>query len=706
MKVRSSLKCALLAVACQTWVVTGRVSKNPLGEVIGLLDDLSAKITKEGVAESAAFKEYTAWCDDFSTNKNFEITTATSQKGKLEARIVKQAATIEETSSTIEDLAAGVSTATADLNSATAIRKQEAAEFKSGEKELVEVIDSLARAVTILDREMQKNPAAFAQVDRSDLNSVVQSLGAVVDAAALSVSTTKQLLAFVQSQQGSVEDDSELGAPAADVYTTHSTSILDVLEDLREKAEAQLSELRKSELNSKHNFDLSKQSLKDQITADTKEMDKAKSLMAATKEGKATAEGDLKVTIKDLDTANEALDTATTSCKEVGNNHVASMKAREEELKVVSEAKDILKSSTAGAVGQTYSFLEVRGGSRIHSGLSELKVAAFIKKLALKQHSAALAQLASRVAAVARDSAHEGDEPFAKVNGLIESMIAKLQAEAGAEATEKAYCDEELSKTAEKTEDLGSTISKLTSNIDLAAARSAELKDDVKQLQSELATISKEQAEMDSMREEGRADYVQAKADLELGISGVRKALLLLRDYYGQKDADASFVQQPARPTQHESASGSANSIIGILEVAESDFASNLAKEETVEAEAQESYEKMSQENKVTKATKDKDVQYKTKEITSLEKTMTELGSDREAANTEAAAVLEYDTKLKERCIAKPETYESRKKRRENEIAGLKEALSILDSESSLLQRRGKKSGHHMRGALLKGASS
>eukprot|EP00927_Polykrikos_kofoidii_P015097 TRINITY_DN166_c0_g1_i1.p1 TRINITY_DN166_c0_g1~~TRINITY_DN166_c0_g1_i1.p1 ORF type:complete len:723 (+),score=192.29 TRINITY_DN166_c0_g1_i1:59-2170(+) len=703
MKVRSSLKCALLAVACQTWVVTGRVSKNPLGEVIGLLDDLSAKITKEGVAESAAFKEYTAWCDDFSTNKNFEITTATSQKEKLEAAIVKQAATIEETSSTIEDLAAGVSTATADLKSATAIRRQEAAEFTSGEKELVDVIDALARAVTILDREMQKNPAAFAQVGRGDLKSVVQSLGAVVDAAAFSVSTTKQLLAFVQSQQGSVEDDSELGAPAADVYTTHSTSILDVLEDLREKAEVQLSELRKNELNSKHNYDLLKQSLEDQIAADTKEMDGAKSLMAATKEGKATAEGDLKVTIKDLDTAKEALDTATNSCKEVSNNHVTSMKAREEELKVISEAKDILKSSTAGAVGQTYSFLEVRTGSSVRS---ELEVTAFIKKLALKQHSAALAQLASRVAAVARDSAHEGDEPFAKVKGLIENMIAKLQAEAGAEATEKAYCDEELAKTAEKTEDLGSTISKLSSNIDLAAARSAELKDDVKQLQSELATISKEQAEMDSMREEGRADNVQAKADLELGISGVRKALLLLRDYYGQRDADTFFVQQPATPTQHESATGSAKSIIGILEVAESDFATNLAKEETVEAEAQESYETMSQENKVTTATKDKDVKYKTQEITSLEKTLAELGSDREAANTEAAAVLEYDTKLKERCIAKPETYESRKERRESEIAGLKEALSILDSESSLLQRRGKKSGHHMRGALLKGASS
>ena len=46
----------------------------------------------------------------------------------------------------------------------------------------------------------------------------------------------------------------------------------------------------------------------------------------------------------------------------------------------------------------------------------------------------------------------------------------------------------------------------------------------------------------------------------------------------------------------------------------------------------------------------------------------------------------------KERCIAKPETYETRKGRRESEIAGLKEALSILENESAFVQH--KKRGH------------
>ena len=41
-----------------------------------------------------------------------------------------------------------------------------------------------------------------------------------------------------------------------------------------------------------------------------------------------------------------------------------------------------------------------------------------------------------------------------------------------------------------------------------------------------------------------------------------------------------------------------------------------------------------------------------------------------------------YWDKLQPMCVAKPESYEERKKRREAEIAGLKEALRILEEES------------------------
>merc|ERR1719482_679854 len=184
-------------------------------------------------------------------------------------------------------------------------------------------------------------------------------------------------------------------------------------------------------------------------------------------------------------------------------------------------------------------------------------------------------------------------------------------------------------------------------------------------------------------------------------------ALQVLRDYYGAKEEAllqdnsqfAAFMQQrqPAAPEKHEKSSGAGGGIISMLEVAESDFAKNLAEEETEEEAAQEEYEKVTQENKVTKTTKEADVKYKTKEFTALDKEVAELTGDRDGAQTELDAVLEYYEKIKDQCVAKPEPYEERKRRREAEIAGLKEALSILEGQA-FLQRQTKLRGvslHH-----------
>merc|ERR1712165_173226 len=149
-----------------------------------------------------------------------------------------------------------------------------------------------------------------------------------------------------------------------------------------------------------------------------------------------------------------------------------------------------------------------------------------------------------------------------------------------------------------------------------------------------------------------------------------------------------TFMQQPAAPETHTKASGAGGSIIDILQVCESDFANNLAREESEEADAQSEYEKVSQENAVVKTTKEQDAKYKGQEAKSQDKTAAEYSADREAANSELSAVLDYYGKIKDRCIAKPETYAARKARREAEIAGLKQALSILEDETAFVQRK------------------
>merc|ERR1719238_13702 len=118
---------------------------NPLGQVLALMDELAAKVTKEGEVEQAAYEEYFEWCDDVNKNGHFAVKTATSQKAKLEAKIGELGANIKAGVSKIEDLVASVSAGTDELKAATAVREKEAATFAASEKELVETIDTLER---------------------------------------------------------------------------------------------------------------------------------------------------------------------------------------------------------------------------------------------------------------------------------------------------------------------------------------------------------------------------------------------------------------------------------------------------------------------------------------------------------------------------------------------------------------------------------
>merc|ERR1719394_1038955 len=269
---------------------------------------------------------------------------------------------------------------------------------------------------------MAKNPAAFAQVDPKDLGGALQAFSAVLDAAAFSSNDQKQLAALVQAQQSDDADD-ELGSPAAAAYKTHSGNILDVLEDLKEKAEGQLSDIRKAEVNTNHNFNLLKQSLEDQMAADTKDMDEEKSGKAAAEGGKAASQSDLDMTNKELANSQKQLATAQSSCLKVAADYEATVAARKEELKVIAEAHKILAETTSGAEGQTYSLLQL-GSSRAQSqaDLAGREVIEIVRRLAKKEHSSALNQLASRIAAVARYGSANRADVFAKVRGLIQDM--------------------------------------------------------------------------------------------------------------------------------------------------------------------------------------------------------------------------------------------------------------------------------------------
>lgn len=679
------MKHAYLAFIIPTAV---SATANPLDKVFQLMDDLTAKIKKEGEAEAKAYQEYFAWCDDTAKNAQFEIKTAKSQKEELEATIGELASSITASDSKIEDLSAAIASDTKELNEATAIREKEVSEFEKAEAELVDTVDTLERAVAILEREMAKSPGAFAQIDAANTQKIAQALSAVVDAASFTSHDKSKLMALVQDKDDDADDDT--GAPAAAAYESKAGSIVDVLQNMKDKAEGELDELRKSESTAKHNFNMLKQSLEDQIKADSTDLDQEKTSKAEATEGKATAEGDLTQTAKELAEVQNELATASSNCMQTAADHEATVAARKEELAVIAKARQIVEEATGGAAS---SFIQMT----TRADLKNVEVVTMIKSLAKKFDLSALTQLASRVDAVAKYGAKDGEDVFAKIKGMIQDTIAKLEKEAEDDATEKAYCDEEMAKTEAKKADLEDDLAKVSAKLDKMSSTSAKRKSEVKELQAQLAALATEQSELDQIRSEQHSAYVAATDELKQAVTGVQKALTVLRDYYGgaalvQEDW-GSMMQQPAMPAKHSKSSGAGGGIIDLLEVCESDFSDSLAKEESEEADAASEYEKITQENKIAKTTKDQDVKYKTQEYKSLDKEITEYSGDKATTTTELDAVLDYYSKLKDRCIAKPEPYAERKARREAEIDGLKEALQVLEDAAFVQsKKRGVKS--------------
>jgi len=359
---------------------------NPLSTVLDLMSSLTAKIEAEGEAEAKAYKEYVEWCDDAAANVKYEIKTATSKKEELEASIAKSTVDSSSSASKVEDLGAAIAADESELKEATGVREKEAADFAAAEAELVDAIDTLGRATTIIGREMAKNPALVQQANTGDLGALLKSLSTVVDAAALSTQDKQHLTALVQARQGGAADDEDFGAPAAAGYKSQSGNIVDVLDDLKEKAEEELADLRKAESSTKHNFQMLKQSLEDQMAADTKDMDAEKAAKAAADESKAVAVGDLEQTSKALANGQATLQTTGTTCMTVAADHEATMASRKEELTAIATARKMLTESSSGAVSQTYSFVQLvqTSGSALQSraDLANAEIINMLKKLA------------------------------------------------------------------------------------------------------------------------------------------------------------------------------------------------------------------------------------------------------------------------------------------------------------------------------------
>ena len=133
--------------------------------------------------------------------------------------------------------------------------------FLGSEKELVDTVDGLDRAIAVLKKNLSLLQSGnYANI----LGTVASSLKKVVEASWVNSHQKSVLTSLLQANDGD-EDLSLQPQATTSSYDGHSDGILDTLADMQSKAEESLSSTRKDEMEAAHAYALLKQGLEDGI---------------------------------------------------------------------------------------------------------------------------------------------------------------------------------------------------------------------------------------------------------------------------------------------------------------------------------------------------------------------------------------------------------------------------------------------------------
>jgi len=694
MKMRARLLLTL-CIAQALGDASARAAVNPMQKVLQMVSKLQQEIIRDGQVQQHAYHEFSGMCEHRARELQREIHIASSELGDMKSTIDHATDDESESDSHIETITATLSMSEADLKAASLIRTKEFAEFQDSQKELLDTLSQMERAISILEK--QKQGTSFAQVSSQEQRTLAltQALSAIVDASFISSADASSLAAFTQTSEDEADGDSQLDAASesfagGQIRGKGSDSILDTLAGLLEKAQASLQEVRIRESSANANFVRFKGSLERKLAVGTKELNDVKKEKAEAAQTRAQAEGDLEHVGKDHRQDEQALGGLHHECMTRASDFEEETKSRDAELKALAAAKKVLQEMSGSAELIAYgnstpiSFLQTKGGYEIPPSMRAAKM---VQQLGQRNNFPALVQTAHKMESVIRSSMVAGIDPFEKVKAMLSDMLNSLVRQMQQEATHKVYCDKEMKETKKHQTVKDSVAERLQTKVDTQTSRSINLNRQVAELQTELLENKKTKEELGHMRQEEHAAFMKTKPELEMDLEGIKKAQRVLRDYYSQDEE-----------TNHDAAVGAGAGIINMLEVVESDLDKGLASLVAQEETAQAGYE--AQIIRITKTgdIKNHDVTLKTKKAKWNEKAASESLTDLDGVQTELAAIKEYFSKIQEECVAQPDSYQERRKRQECTLQGLQNAAEILEGKAAALLQGSRR----MRGTLLR----
>jgi len=248
-------------------------------------------------------------------------------------------------------------------------------------------------------------------------------------------------------------------------------------------------------------------------------------------------------------------------------------------------------------------------------------------------------------------------------------------------------------------------VSDLPSQIDVAEARLAQLKDDIRQHQADRQTAKEAMAKAKSIRDKEAAAFAAYKTDTDATILAIAKAVAAL-----EKGMAGGFLQTASAHLLHDiimkkedmreedrqmllsflsagaglSYVPQSGEIVGILKQMGDDFSSNLAQAIKTEEEAIKTHEELMKAKTKEVETLSESIETKVREVGELGVSIIEMKEDLTGSEATLLADQKFLANMDKICKTKTSEWEVRNKIRAAELTALGETIKLLNDDDAL----------------------
>merc|ERR1719321_428709 len=293
----------------------------------------------------------------------------------------------------------------------------------------------------------------------------------------------------------------------------HSGAIVEVLQNTLKTFKVNKNDVDAEEAEKKHTFDMAQGARKNQIKALEETLAESEKESADKEEQNNIAKEELAKTTADKTADNTFMDDLTEQCEEKAKAWDARSLTRANELTAIDKATATLKGEVvdnysankklnlAQVKKHSMSFLQVQ--EEVLKPVTVKKMMTYLKGQASKIKSKNLSNLMVKMT----------EDHFVKVRGMIKDMVAKLEADAAAEADQKSWCDDEMKKATEARDEAIASMEGDLASKTSAESKIVKLTEEIHDLLKEIAELNKALNEATQLRAMESKDNTKTIAD-------------------------------------------------------------------------------------------------------------------------------------------------------------------------------------------------